>query len=154
MRRIPNDLQEHGSCEEGTLLSTKPVATTVVASDISMTAAGSTCRGAALLRAQVTLDYILVTRPPALQLDHRQVLGSSRPSGASSKTHPRHTEYRRTIARVIRVLPQVRKPAIVYINLLAACQKETQISDFRARDRVPARVDLRIGLQCLDRFLF
>ena len=122
IRRIPNDLQEHGSCEEDTLLSAKSVATTVVASDISMTAAGSIFRGAALLHAQATLDYILVTRPPALQLDHRQVLGSSRPSGASSKTHPRHTEYRKTsIARVVRVLPQVRKLAIVYINLLAAC---------------------------------
>lgn len=122
MRRIPNDLQEHGSCEEGTLLSTKPVATTVVASDISMTAAGSTCRGAALLRAQVTLIIFSLQDPPALQLDHRQVLGSSRPSGASSNTHPRHTGYRKTsIARVVRVLPQVRKLAIVYINLLAAC---------------------------------
>jgi hypothetical protein len=36
--------------------------------DVSMTAAGFTCRGAALLPAQATLDYILVTRPPALQL--------------------------------------------------------------------------------------
>ena len=144
-RRIPNDLQEHGSCEEGTLLSANSVATTVVAvRDISMTAAGSTCRGAALLRAQATLDYILVTSPPALQLYHRQDLGPSCPSGASPKIHPRLAEYRRiSIAWVVRESRQVRKPAIVYTESFNRSARKT---DFRARDLVSASV--------LDRFLF